>query len=117
MCRFIERPAGYRSLSGAPLCGEPICTTGAGENAPLARRGGFVLLGLGDARRGTEQLASAWDVRGAVIIGKQAVVRGIPTVATALWDRARLAITPMHIHRRTPRRKGDERTGRNHNRT
>jgi hypothetical protein len=24
--RFIERPAGYRSLSGAPLCGEPICT-------------------------------------------------------------------------------------------
>src|SRR5262249_2364154 len=24
--RFIERPAGYRSLSGAPLCGEPIRT-------------------------------------------------------------------------------------------
>ena len=44
------------------VCGEhpaAAARTGAGQNAPLVRRSGLVLLGLSNARRGTELLASA----------------------------------------------------------
>jgi hypothetical protein len=66
-------------IAAAPKT-SPLCQflaaarAGAGQNARLVRRGGLLLLGLSDARRSTEQLASACDVGGAIAIGEQAVV-------------------------------------------
>jgi hypothetical protein len=53
------------------------------------RRSGHVLLGLSDGQGGTEQLASACDVGGAVVICKQAVVTdAVEALGKHVQDRA-----------------------------
>ena len=48
--------------------------TGARLHARLVRWSGLLLLGLDDAGHGTEQLAGAGDVGGAVAVGEEAIV-------------------------------------------